>query len=222
LAFDGGDLGGTKHASQFRFLNRRADDRDSGGGGGEFAVDERGIVGAAKVMEVAAHAASVLARQVRGNRHEHEAHAGGPKDFGAVAVGGEVAEKAVEVAHGVLGSGGLGAGESTRGGENPAVHTSPIVQHVPYGDLELELLSGGGWGGDIVSCRLRQLRVVRRRSVDGRGGGRFDAEWAEAEKEGIDIAGVREADGSSGAVMMNGEAKKFGGNRVRLDMVEGG
>ncbi len=77
-----------------------------------------------------------------------------------------------------------------------------------------------------MSCRLRQSRAVRRRSVDGRGGGRFDAEWAEKEKEkekeGIDIAGVREADGSSGAVMMNGEAKNFGGNGVRLDMVEGG
>jgi hypothetical protein len=88
--------------------------------------------------------------------------------------------------------------------------------------LELELLGGGGWGEEIVSCRPRQSRAVRRRSVDGRGGGRFDAEWAEGEKEGIDIAGVREADGSSGAVMMNGEAKKFGGNGVRLDMVEGG
>ncbi len=78
-------------------------------------------------MEVAAHAASVWARQVRGIRHEHEAHAGGPKDFGAVAVAGEVAEKTVEVAHGVLGGGGLWAGESKRGGENPTVHTSPIV-----------------------------------------------------------------------------------------------
>jgi hypothetical protein len=53
-------------------------------------------------------------------------------------------------------------------------------------------------------------------------GGRFDAECAEAENEGIDIAGVKEADGSSGAVMMNGEAKKFGGNGVRLDMADGG
>ncbi len=88
-------------------MDRRADDRDPGGGGGEWAVDEGGIVGAAKVMEVAAHAASVWARQIRGIRHEHEAHAGGPKDFGAVAVGGEVAEKAVEVAHGVLSGGGL-------------------------------------------------------------------------------------------------------------------
>ncbi len=157
MAFDSDDLGGTKRAGQFRFLDRRADDQDPGGGGGEWAVDERGIVGAAKVMEVAAHAASVWARQVRGIRHEHEAHAGGPKDFGAVAMGGEVAEKTVEVVHGVLGGGGLGgAGESTRGGENPAVHTSSIVQHVPYGDLELELLGGGGWGGDIVSCRLRE------------------------------------------------------------------
>ncbi len=73
-----------------------------------------------------------------------------------------------------------------------------------------------------MSCRLRQSQAVRRRSVDGRGGGRFDAEWAETEKEGIDIAGVREGDGSSGAVMVNGEAKKFGGDGVRLDMVEGG
>ncbi len=63
-----------------------------------------------------------------------------------------------------------------------------------------------------MSGRLRQLLAVRRRSVDGRGGGRFDAEWAEAEKEGIDVAGVREADGPSEAVMINDKAKKFGGN----------
>ncbi len=83
-------------------------------------------------------------------------------------------------------------------------------------------MGGGGWGRDIVSGRLRQSRAVRRRSVDGRGGGRFDTEWAEAEKEGIDVAGVGDADGSSEAVMINGKAKKFGGNGVRLDMVERG
>jgi hypothetical protein len=66
LAFDSGNLGGTKRARQFCFLDRRADDRDLGGGGGEWAVDKGGIVGAAKVMEVAAHAASVWARQVGG------------------------------------------------------------------------------------------------------------------------------------------------------------
>jgi hypothetical protein len=52
-------------------------------------------VGAAKVVKVAAHAAGVGAREVRGIRHQHEAHAGWPIDFGAVAVGGEVAEKTV-------------------------------------------------------------------------------------------------------------------------------
>jgi hypothetical protein len=83
----------------------------------------------------------------------------------------------------------LGAGESTSSRENAAVHTSTIVQHVPYGDLEVELLGREGWGGDIVSGRLRQSRAVRWRGVNGRSRGRFDAEWTEAQKEGIDIAG---------------------------------
>jgi hypothetical protein len=108
LPFHSGDLGGTERAGQFHFLDRRADDRDPGAGDGEGGVDERGS--AAKVVEVAAHAASIWTRQVGGIRHEYESHAGGPKDFGSLAVGGEVAEKTAEVAHGVLSGGGLGAG----------------------------------------------------------------------------------------------------------------
>jgi hypothetical protein len=102
------------------------------------------------------------------------------------------------------------------------VHTSSIVQHVPYGDLEVVFLGEGGWGGDIVSGRLRQSRAVGRGGVNGRGGGRFDAEGAEAEKEGINVAGVRKADGTGDAVMVDGETKKFGGNGVRLNVVERG
>jgi hypothetical protein len=37
----------------------------------------------------------------------------------------------------------------------------------------------GDWGGDIVSGRLRQLRAVGSGGVNGRGGGRFDVEeWS--------------------------------------------
>ncbi len=126
-----------------------------------------------------------------------------------MAVGGEVTEETAEVAHCVLGGSGLGAGKSTSCGENPAVHTSTIVQHVPYGDLEVELLGRGGWEGDIVSGRLRQSRAVRRRGVNGRSRGRFDVERTEAWKECINVAGVRQADGASDAVMMDSETKQF-------------
>ncbi len=110
MGFHSGDLCGTKSAGQFCFLDRRADDRYPGGGGGDGAVDERGLVGATKVVEVTAHAAGVWAREVGGIRHQHESHAGRPIDCGAVTVGGESAEETVEVAHGVLSGGGLGAG----------------------------------------------------------------------------------------------------------------
>ncbi len=110
MAFHSGDLCGAKRVGQFCFLDRRVDDRYPGEGAGEAAVDERGLVGAAKVVEVTTHAAGVWAREVGGIRHQHESHAGRPIDFGAVTVGGEVAEETVEVAHGVLGGGGLGAG----------------------------------------------------------------------------------------------------------------
>ena len=75
LALHSGDLGGTKRAGQFGLLDQRADDWDSSGGDGEWAVDEGGIVGAAEVVEVAPHAARVGARQVGGIGHEHEPHA---------------------------------------------------------------------------------------------------------------------------------------------------
>jgi hypothetical protein len=88
--------------------------------------------------------------------------------------------------------------------------------------LEVVLLGGGGWGGDIVSGRLRQSRAVGRGGVNSRGGSRFDAEGSEAEKEGVNVAGVRKADGTGDAVMVDGEAKKFGGDGMRLNVVERG
>jgi hypothetical protein len=42
----------------------------------------------------------------------------------------------------------------------------------------------------------------------------------ESEKEGINVAGVRKADETGEAVMVDGQAKKFGGNGVRLNVVE--
>jgi hypothetical protein len=49
----------------------------------------------------------------------------------------------------------------------------------------------------------------------------FDAKGAKAGEESGDIARIGDSEGVVGAVMMEGEAKKFGGDRVGFDGIEG-
>jgi hypothetical protein len=56
----------------------------------------------------------------------------------------------------------------------------------------------------------------------GRGRGRANTVGTKAGKEGRDVPRVRQGESFEGAVMVEGEAKKFGGDRVGFGVIEEG
>ncbi len=61
--------------------------------------------------------------------------------------------------------------------------------------------------------------AVGRWCVNERGGGVFDAKGTEASEESGDVTRVGDSEGVVGAVVLEGEAQKFGSEGVGFDMV---
>ncbi len=112
------------------------------------------------------------------------------EDLAAVGVGRSVAQKAVEVDHGVRRGVGLFGAEGAGGGEETGVDGTTIVQQVAYGYLQFFGLGGSGWRGSVESGgRLGGTGSVGGRCVYEGGGGVFDAKGAKAGEESGDQEG---------------------------------
>jgi hypothetical protein len=86
-------------------------------------------------MERPSYAPGFRPREVGGVGQDIQQHVGRVKYLPAVAVSGHEAEEPLQLHHGPLRRGGEDAGEGTGGGEDPTIHTPPIVEQIADSNL---------------------------------------------------------------------------------------
>ena len=118
---------------------------------------------------------------------------------------------------------GLFGAECAGGGEKAGVDRTTIVQQVAYGYLKFFGFVGRGRGGIVEGGgRLGGTGPVGWGGVYEGGGSGGNTKGTKASEESGDIAGIGDSECVLGAVVMEREAEKFGGDGVGFDVVQGG
>jgi hypothetical protein len=156
--------------------------------------------------------------EVGSERMEAQDHIGCPIDLASIRMRRDKGQETVKAGHGGEGGRDLFHGESIGRSEDASVNAAPVIEQVQF--LEL---GGYGWGRKVrPSGGLEGPETIRGGGVDGRRRGRADTVGAKAGKEVRNVARVRQGESFEGAVVVNSEAKKLGGDRVGFGVVEEG
>jgi hypothetical protein len=150
-------------------------------------------------------------------------HIGCPIDLASIRMRRDKGQETVKAGHSGEGGRDLFRGQSTGRGEDASVNAAPVVEQVAYGYLQFLELGGCGWGRKVrPSGGLGGPGSKGGGGVERRGRGRTDPVGAKAGEKGGNVPRVRQGESAEGAVVVEGKAKKFGGDRVGFGMVEEG